>query len=72
MGFGSRIRDPGSEHQDPEKTYSGSRIKKAPDPESRIRNTGFLRPMERLPLMQILSQWRYKDQADINEANRLM
>jgi hypothetical protein len=36
-GFG--IRDPGSEIQDPEKTYSGSRIpdpgvKKAPDPGS--------------------------------------
>ncbi len=44
MGLGS-----GTEIQDPEKTYSGSRnpdpgVKKAPDPGSRIliRNTGFL------------------------------
>ena len=39
MGLGSGIRDPRSGIQDPEKTYSGSRIpdpgvKKAPDPGS--------------------------------------
>jgi hypothetical protein len=36
------VWDPVSEIQDPEKPYSGSRVRKAPDPSgSRIRNTGF-------------------------------
>jgi hypothetical protein len=52
--YGFRIQDPRSAIREP-----GSGIKKVSTRSwIGIRNTGFLRPMERLPLMKILSQLR--------------
>jgi hypothetical protein len=43
-----KVWDPRSEIRDPEKTYSGSRIRgKAPDPGFRIRNTGGFRTLKK-------------------------